>query len=178
LPDNDKPDYHVTVSFGVTDDIVTSVQVESQMVGKSSESVEHFAQDWRSYTWEQIMTQYGRPSQVVFVTDPPVERDAPGYYGVTLIYEPLGFAVGYMGLAQLTADFSTMRACPVFNEVLLINLDLVSPEDSVTTHLHKLMGTYKWPLLEEETGMSVDVFYETFKEADSDVCLEQRIVAP
>lgn len=124
------------------------------------------------------MTQYGRPSQVVFVTDPPIERDAPGYYGVTLIYEPLGFAVSYMGPAQLTADFSTMRACPVFDEVLFINLYLVSPEDSVTTYLRKLTSTDKWPLLEEETGMSIETFYETFKEADSDVCLEQRIVAP
>jgi hypothetical protein len=163
-------DYVIDAEFGTEDGIVSSIIVDGFIF--SGQTSQRFASDWRHYAWDQILTQYGPPSRVLFSIAPPMERDAPVGYSLALLYESLGVAIFYGGPAQY--DVNTSRACPNFDEVETIRLILVSARHSVVNVILELSASSTLgPSLEEMTGMSKEVFYETFKSAaDGSVCLE------
>jgi len=165
MPHPDRPfDYSVTFDFSEKDGLVESIEVNSEIFrGAVSE---RFAQDWRRYSPDQVLNRYGIPSQVYLHMVPPIERDSPVYYTLGLVYDQVGFHIGYMGPAIY--ELPTMRACPRFEEVTQIGLRLESPQPG-----QSIMGSpVHIRTLEEATGMDVTTFYETFRNADSDVCLE------
>ena len=165
-------DYDVYIRFDARDGVIRSIRVDSETF--NLQRSERFTRDWRSYTWDQILTRYGPPSWVGIAFQPPMEPNAPTIYGLSLIYEPLGFEISYMGPAQYDPKASLMRACPDFNVVTAIGLRLVSPEDSVVELLlSESHAPSLGPSLEETTGMSVQTFYETFRNANSRACLEE-----
>lgn len=157
-------EYNLDLHFTQRAGIVYSVQVHSQALG--APQVNHFAQDWHRYSPDQLLSKYGIPSQVYIHMMPPIERDAPVYYTLWLVYDQVGFFIIYRGPASYEPP--TMRACPRFKEVTWILLYLESPG------LSRLFDSSADPpvTLEEATGMSVESFYETFKNPDSDVCIE------
>ena len=159
-------DYYIDLSFEHSHGVVESITVMSEIArGYTSK---HFAQDWRRYSLDQVLTRYGEPSQVHIQLVPAIEPGAPVYYNLALVYDHLGFFINYEGPA--VHEPPVMRACPRFEEVTLIVLELqVSrPGESVLEPQEE----YPFPTLEEATGMNVDAFYEVFRDADSDTCLE------
>ena len=62
-----------------------------------------------------------------------------------------------------------MQACPCFEEVTFIVLNLQAPRPG-----EPVLESSEDPSrpLEEATGMDVETFYETFRNVDSNVCLE------
>lgn len=154
-------DYYLRHAFYERAGVIQSIQVEGALYGNASE---HFAQDWHRYALDQVLTRYGKPSQVrihLFPFDNP-------YYGLTLVYDHLGFMVYYQGLA--VRELPLVRACFRFDDVTSIHLTLQSPQSG-----RPLLGLSELDPsrpLEEVTGMSVEMFHETFKNPDSDVCFE------
>lgn len=165
MPHPDRPfDYSITFDFSEKDGLVESIEVNSEIFrGAVSE---RFAQDWHRYAPDQLLSKHGIPSQVYIHMMPPIERNAPVYYTLWLVYDQVGFFIIYRGPASYEPP--TMRACPRFKDVTWIVLYLESPG------LGRLFTESANPpvTLEEATGMGVETFYETFKNPDSDVCLE------
>ncbi|MCP4535695.1 MAG: hypothetical protein GY832_00945 [Chloroflexi bacterium] len=158
-------DYTVNLDFSEKDGLVDSIQVHSEVFrGATSE---RFAQDWQRYSPDQLLSKYGVPSQVYIHMMPPIERDAPVYYTLWLVYDQVGFFIIYRGPASYEPP--TMQACPQFKEVTWIVLYLESPGLS---QLFTDPSTNPPVTLEEATGMDMVMFYETFKNPDSDTCIE------
>ena len=158
--------YNLALDFTQEMGVVHSIHVLSQPLG--APRANHFAQDWSYYSWNQVLTRHGAPSQVHIQLVPAIEPGAPVYYNLALVYDHLGFFINYEGPAVYEPP--VMRACPRFEEVTLIVLELqVSrPGESIL----KPQEEYPFPTLEEATGMNVEAFYETFRDADSDTCFE------
>jgi len=119
-----------------------------------------FVQDWQRYALDQALTRYGQPTRATFATEP-----GP-HYALVIIYDQLGFFIIYVGPATQTS--SGLQACPVFNQMTEIILELHSPEAG------PIVGEIEpSSSLEGATGMNLETFYETFKNPDSQVCLEK-----
>ncbi len=179
IPD-EHPDYGLDAGFDISEGMVNSITVSAQLISPSSEAADRFTQHWRSYGWDQIMRRHGPPSRIEFGIDASRVWDDHGAYGLILYYESLGMATWYMGPAPLApADASVMQACPNFSEVGRIDLYLVPADESIAEHIIELTGAYgPGPTLEETTGMSIQTFYETFTDPDSNQCLEQPLQVP
>jgi hypothetical protein len=173
-PDPELADYIGFVYFEIEDEVVQSIQVSSETILSWIDPPERFARNWRYYSWDEVMTQYGVPSEVLF----GIERHgAPGQalYAITLLYESVGVAIRYTGMTSVDIDAPAAQACPDFDKIAMIELFLVSADDSVTEYLLDLSRASSFgPSFEEITGMSVEEFYEDFRDPDSDVCLEQQ----
>ncbi len=157
-------DYYIDLTFVERDRVIRSIQVMSEVFGDGAS--ENFASNWHRYSPDQVLNRHGEPSQVYIQLVPPIERDAPVYYQLWLVYDHLGFYIVYTGPAVYEPPI--MRACLRFDEVTAIALRLQSPRPGESVlESPELLRT-----LEEATGMDVETFYETFRNADSDVCLE------
>lgn len=167
--------YRVDLYLAQQAGIVQSVEVQSEVFGDPQSN--HFAQDWQRYSPAQVLTRYGVPSQIQLSLSPITEPGAIMQYGLTIAYDNLGFYIHYIGPA---ADGKAKtRACPIWKQVTSIDLKLqvpepgvsvlppISPEDKPFVHT-----------LEEATGMSLDTFYQTFKRANSQACLDLPVTWP
>ncbi len=154
--------YYIALEFTELGGTVQSIQVISEVDRNAQAS--HFVQDWRHYSLNQVLGRYGIPSQVRMHIVPEIEPGASPYYTLGLGYDHLGFYILYLGPA--VSEPPVMRVCPRFGEVTGIILYLQSPQPG------EPVLSDDTPTLEEATGMDVETFYETFKNADSDVCLE------
>ena len=124
-----------------------------------------FAEDWKTYMLPQMLEVYGPPSQVLLCTG----NGAPwSPFDLILFYAEKGFLVQYSGEAE-EREGETWLVCPHLVE---ITLHLWSPERSVS--LEDIPGFTMWGphSLEEATGMSIEQFYETFVQPDTETCLE------
>jgi len=156
-------DYYIDIVFGQRNGVVQSIQVTSEVLrGTTSE---RFAQDWHRYSLDQVLTRYGLPSQVYIQFVPPIERDAPAYYQLWLVYDHLGFYTVYTG--PVAYEPPIMKACLRFKEVWSIMLYLQSPRLG-----EPVLESPDLHPLEEATGMDVQTFYETFRQAGTAACLE------
>jgi len=168
---SDHPEYYVAHTFVERNRVVQSTQISSEVSAYCTAcgTSGYFTQDWHSYSLEQVLTRYGEPSQVRIQLIPVIEPDALPYYQLWLVYDHLGFYVMYLGLAIYEPP--TMQACLRFEEVttIALRLQVLQPDESV-------MESPNIPRpLEEATGMDVETFHQTFKEADNDVCLESPV---
>lgn len=162
-------DYYIDLSFEHNNGVVQSVQVTSgTALGYSSV---HFAQDWHRYSLDQVLTRYGKPSQVMLELwpNPPV----PNYpYKLFVFYDHLGILIEYEGEAIRGEPF---RVCPVFEQVTSIRLWLQSPGSSTSllqlANLDSLEVAQMLPL-EKATGVSLETFHQTFKDAKARTCLK------
>lgn len=127
---------------------------------------DRFAQDWARYSLDQVLSRYGAPSRARIALVLPVEPGGPIYYILYVFYDDLGVGLRYMGPA--VAQGEVLRTCFSFED---ITLWLQSPESS--TPLEHAIGPDEWSFavpLDEATGMSVEEFYETFRQPGA--CLE------
>jgi hypothetical protein len=132
-----------------------------------------FAEDWRAYMLPQILGVYGQPSQVVL----GVSRDTPWLpFDLLLFYPEKGILVQYSGPAE-NEEWEIFRVCPHGVEITLY---LWMPKQYTTLADIPGIGSYTYATdemsslrsLEEATGLSIEQFYQTFSQLDSQTCLE------
>ena len=162
-------DSKIKIKFTVRDEVVESIEVSGQWLSSTSE---YFAQDWQRYSLDNVLNRYGQPSQVLIAL--LVGAESSGY-DLFLLYDHLGIAINYGGSATIIqVEPLLIRACPQHDEVSGITLWLQSPQQG-TPLLQRTLTPDEMSYfrsLEEVTGMSVETFYETFKNPESEVCLE------
>lgn len=165
----DHLEYYVAHTFVERDGRVQSVEVKCEVFRDATS--EQFARDWHRYSLDQVLTRYGLPSQVMLELWPnPPEPYYP--YRLFVFYEHLGILIEYEGPAIPGEPF---RICPVFEQVNYLRLWLQSPERGIPllqlANLDPLEQAQMLPL-EEATGMDIQTFYETFRQAGTTACLE------
>lgn len=165
LPHSERPfDYYISQTFSYSDGLVESITV----MGESARGYapESFPQDWQRYAPEQVLTRYGKPSQVYLHLMPPIEANAPVYYTLWLVYDQLGFYILYEGPAVYATPF--MRACLDFVQVnrMILQLQVQKPDKSVLEEPELLVT------LDEATGMDVETFYELWGGNGNEICIE------
>jgi hypothetical protein len=158
--------YRVDLYFVQRAEYMQSIQVQSEVLGDPQTN--HFAEDWRRYSLDQVLTRYGIPTQIWLGIGPVVEQGAKLGYVLTVVYNEGGFSVSYGGTA--ISDQLKDQVCPVFDEVDHIILRLQSPQsdDSI---FRPDPDAYIRPL-EEATKMSVEQFHQSFVQPNSKTCLE------
>lgn len=146
-------------------------------------STKYFSQDWQRYSLDQILARFGKPSQVLLHYWPEGEGDL---YSVGVMYEDRGILIEYMGLAQRKPGDDGYLAdptviCPTWDQLTDINIWLKAPtaDLSMTDVFTTFGGGYlmllpyrSTPSLEEATEMSLDAFYETYQDPDTQICIE------
>jgi hypothetical protein len=166
----------ISVEFDSANDTIQSIKVHG---GNESEG---FVQDWERYGLDQVLTRYGIPSQVLVYHPWPAHAGEPTYYHLLLFYEELGIQIDYLGVTQYPVG-GKITVCPDFSNVEVISLFLYQPGkiDNVVERvlpLHKVdivvtSGTvYDLIQWEQTVGTSIESFYETFKDSQSDSCFE------
>ncbi len=136
----------------------------------------HFAEDWQRYFLPQLLATYGQPSQILVRTF----RSAPEAFipfNLLLFYPKQGILVWYYG--PTTRRGERIRICPQQSD---ITLALWPPEQELT-----LGNIASWGLglpieevlefrpLEEATGINMETFYQTFKNANNPACFETPV---
>ncbi len=164
-------DYYIDITFNRRDRIIQSIKISSGKFNRMGKASSQFYRDWARYSLDQVLTRYGKPSQVLLELWPnPPEPYYP--YRLFVFYEELGILIAYEGPA---IPGETFRVCPEFEQVTDLRLWLQSPNQEYSfLQLANLDPTEQAQLLpiEEATGMDVETFYKTFKEAYTTVCLE------
>ena len=128
-----------------------------------------------SYTISTILNRYEQPAEVWLQTvNAPVEGS--GFY-LRLFYSRQNFLLAYA--TESTIQDEIVRGCFSKQEEGPRLVTWASPDE--LTYLEAFSGVhppssvlYDRPL-EEATGMSVETFYETFKDSDEPICLETPI---
>lgn len=126
------------------------------------------------YALPAILDTYGQPDEVWLLT---AKAPREGFLGftLTLFYEQHGFMMTYG--SQGVIENGKVRSCfpaTTFDELALATWP---PHEKITYEEAVSRTTSFWPTeyersLEEATGMSIDTFYETFKNSAAPVCLE------
>jgi hypothetical protein len=146
----------------------------------------YFLQDWHRYTIDQILYRFGMPSQVLLHYWPQENT----LYTVAVLYESQGMLLAYMGPVQDKVEnkdgdeLDTLSICPTRDEIIDINIWLKSPElkDSLADLFNNWRlshGYYTLPAshlrsppLEEASEMSLEAFYTTYMDPNTQVCIE------
>jgi len=158
-------DYAILHTLSEANDIVQRIEVQG-CLDKVEGSINQFTQDWARYSLDQVLSRYGVPSRARIALALPVEPGGPTYYILYVFYDNLGIGIRYLGPASEQGEL--LRTCFSFED---ITLWLQSPESS--TPLEHAIGPDEWSFavpLDEATGMSVEEFYETFRQPGA--CLE------
>lgn len=147
-------------AFDVRDGIVTMVDASILSVPNN--------------TLPSILNEYGQPNEIWVLTANAPMDDVLGFY-LTLFYAQHHFMLGYGGDGEVING--KVHGC-LSGEEESFHLVAWSQEEELTfaettEGLHKPRRPIIYNLpLEEATGMSVDIFYETFKMANEPICLE------
>lgn len=138
-----------------------------------------FHEFWNESAPEAILAAYGRPSRVWVESAAESGEGNPTIMGfdVWLFYEPQGFFVYYSGSVKIEPMY---RFCPTFDEngsdIYLLSMFFISPQSATPlTDLTQLAPRAVAPLeLQEASGMTVEKFYELFKQKGKPACIETR----
>ena len=125
-------------------------------------------------TLTAILNEYGQPNEIWVLTARAPMNDVLGFR-LSLFYAQHHFMLEYGGDGEVVDG--NVRGC-LSGEEESLHLVAWSPEEELTfaetiEGLHKPRRPIIYDLpLEEATGMSVEIFYETFKVANGPICLE------
>lgn len=169
-------DFRIGLGFGERDGIVHEIGVSAEVNAETQPG--QFASAWQRYSIDHVLAQYGVPSRVQIQLVPPIEPGAPPSYAMTLVYEEHGFWIRYEGPATYDLDKAIVHACPSLSEVTRIQLRLRSSTASTRTPLFQPDPDGFDRSLEEATGMNLKAFYENFKDASKQTCLEGAPTLP
>jgi hypothetical protein len=187
-------DYVVEHTFYEQGDTVQLLEVIGHALGGDTwynsgwSAPQVFLQDWHRYSLDQVLSRLGVPSQVLLHYWPHEGT----LYSLAVMYEAQGTMIAYMGPVhgkekvedEDAYELDTVLICPASGQVSDINIWLKSPEleESLTGIYNnwRLGAGYftlpfsesRSPSLEEATGMSLDTFYTTFLDSDTQVCIE------
>jgi hypothetical protein len=170
-PDNVE-DYDFSLGFTGQDQSIQAIEVRWNV----NEAVlsNRFTVDWQRFSLDQILSKYGQPTHVELQVKPPLHPNSPPSYLMWIVYENHGFWILYAG--RSTYDGKIMHICPSLKTTFGLDLRLQSPESSVPVFQPEPgAGTRS---LEEATGMSLEKFYNTFKNAKEKACLDSASTLP
>jgi hypothetical protein len=164
-------DYRIRQAFDHQDGKVRSIRAIGEVPGGKTNDT--LSADWRRFSLERILSDYGKPTQVLLDLSNYCADRCPALteYGMYVLYDQLGILIRYFGSAPRG---DPILVCPIFAQVNYIELWLQSPQDSdpLLERMHldpdELKGLRP---LGETTGMSIDTFYETFKDSSSKACV-------
>ena len=139
-----------------------------------------FGERLRPYMLSSMLAEYGMPEEVLISTyGPPKPEEKLGYLDIVLLYPDQGIFAHYTTVREVVDGKG--RACPANAHVVLELFpvgdrgaflqglaaigwgELLPPPDNVF-----------WRSLERATSLSLEEFYETFRES-GDACLETPI---
>jgi hypothetical protein len=130
------------------------------------------------YRLSQLLTNYGRPSDVLIATwphDPFLKADYDPF-SVVVLYTEVGIMAEYIAPTEKVGD--RYRGCPIQGYLTLRTWD---PEQAVPLAKIAAMGAGRginensidyFKSIEEATSMTLDEFYRVFKYPDNTTCLE------
>jgi hypothetical protein len=126
-----------------------------------------------AYTLPHVLTEQGVPSSVMIETaGGPLTRGGRGGFDILLLYPDQGILVNYR--TQMHLNGVNVRGCPA-NAYVQMELYPPGQPDSFFEGLKQTDWTVKMNVdykpLEEVTSMSVQEFYDTFREP-TDKCIE------
>ena len=133
------------------------------------------------YTLPQIFSNYGPPASVYIGTwtEGPILGGPYIPFSVVLYYPETGFLIEYTSPNKKVGQY--VQGCP---QLSLFTLYTVSPDEDIS--LEKILSNssgdgiraenidYFKPI-EEATGMTIDEFYQKFKDPNNTECLETPI---
>lgn len=128
-----------------------------------------------NYFLPKLLESYGQPDEVWMRTFSKAERGIQNFT-VDVFYQDLGILVEYSTGAPLKEIDGKLRNCWI-KEMDSPFIHLWSPKiqklsfQEAKTFIDTVNLPEPQPLF-EATGMDVETFYETFKNPDTDVCLE------
>ena len=131
----------------------------------------HYHDSWRRYFVAELLARLGQPSEVWLGFGPYGPQGSKRYlYELMVFYEDPGLTVEYAGLA---VKGDPNHACLALEQLKLLRLNIQRPSDP---NLVKPPGpgepfTDLRPL-SEVTDLSLEGFYETFKDPNNQTCLE------
>lgn len=177
-------DYIVEHLFYEQAGVVTLIGIYGHTLGWPADEwpqPRYFTQDWRQYFPDQIMTRYGKPTQILLHYW--AEDSAP--YSIGVVYQDQGILIEYMGISY--GEYTEGNYYP--DNVIIdvgtrhftdINIWLRSTmsEANMADVFRRFGGGYlgllhfgSTPTLEEATGMSLDEFYQVFQNPEADMRL-------
>jgi len=132
-----------------------------------------FGEKVGAYTLPHVLTEQGVPSSVIIETaGGPLTRGGKGGFNILLLYPDQGILVNYR--TQMHLNGVNVRGCPA-NAYVQMELYPPGQPDSFFEGLKQTDWTVKMNVdykpLEEVTSMSVQEFYDTFREP-TDKCIE------
>lgn len=131
-----------------------------------------YVEMWRDYFLPDILTKYGKPSEI-FLDTTRLSGDPSNVFPfvIWVIYPDQGFLIRYEGDNTKVGD--NIRICP-----LQSGIDIISWRTETSTYERFIkgdmaMGTSLGPQpLEEMTDFDVESFYERFKDAQFETCFD------
>ncbi len=129
----------------------------------------YFNQLFHSYLLPQVLSQVGRPSQVSVRTrldEPDRPPQVQPQFVLRLVYEDQGVLVEYILPKESTGKKSI--GCPL--KPAYLTVEVVPPEQGASLTIRE---DPKHPIfLEHTTSMTLDDFYQTFKDPQNVRCIE------
>ncbi len=154
-------------------DLITQSPIMSQVFGDVT-----FNQEFQDYLLPSILDTYGQPFQVLVMARPddPQRPDIQGYpFSLSLVYPEQGIFVEYVSRRETVGNH--FIGCPEKSHIYLATWD---PHDNlywenivnrvgVETRMSNSIP------LDESTSMTLNEFYEIFKNPDNTTCIETPI---
>lgn len=161
---------------GIVSSIAFSAEAHKPLAQGGYEDVfdsEFFGEKVSAYTLAHVLTEQGVPSSVMLATfGGPLTRGGTGGFDILLLYPDQGILVNYK--TQMHLIGGNVRGCPL-NAYVRMELYPSGQPDSFFEGLKQTDWAVKMSLdykpLEEVTSMSVQEFYNTFRQP-TDKCIE------
>ncbi len=173
----------ITVSLLYFDDANVVEQIQLNAATSSNFEVvfgdSYYQYLLKYYSLSQILSNYGHPSSVLLAAwhyDPFLKADYE-VFSLVVVYSDLGFLIEYISPSELIGDY--IRGCPMEAKLNLWSWDpnnnlslaeIVTRKRVDEGFTSRSMGYFK--PVEEATSMTLDEFYQVFKDPNNVQCLE------
>lgn len=172
IPSAKPEEYAFTLGIIEQGGIIQAIEVRSDI--NEALPSNRFPTDWRHFSLDQVLSRHGRPTHVELQVKPPLHPNSPPSYLMWIVYENHGFWILYAGRSSF--DGERMHICPSLQTTFGLDLWLQSAKSS--TPVFRPTPGAGTRSLEEVTGMSLEEFYTTFRDADKGACLDSALTLP
>ena len=166
--------HNVKIEMDFTLSAAKIKSVDIRTFAEQMEADSYYAQMFQFYLLPSVLTRLRKPSQVWIGIDTlgsmRLNNIARGpVYTLALFYDSLGLMIRYEWKVEKAGK--QWKLCPERGS--MIALYVTSPQGSLSMDEIPLEpSSYSYFSLEQATGMTIDSFYETFKDVNPQVCLE------
>lgn len=175
--------YGFDIDFEEESEVIQSMQV-SGSYAKEIQDANAFIKDWEPYSLYNVLNRYGLPTGVKVYYPFRPDPGSEAAFNLFVFYEALGIVINYVGDAT-DVNGGKSRACPALAEVFTINLFLYQP-GKISNVLETIIPpetvdfiagpetVYDLISWEQATDTTLESFYETFRQPDSEACFDFR----